>query len=114
MPHVTLEFSEGLEQTHDFQAICNDLFTVLAAHEEFDADALKIRATPVAFYRIGTDPQTFVHATLLLMQGRSETTRAALNALILDALASALPGVGSITVQEVEMNRTSYAKRLSR
>ncbi|SDW15667.1 5-carboxymethyl-2-hydroxymuconate isomerase [Ruegeria halocynthiae] len=113
MPHVTLEFSQGLDQAHDFQAICEQLFSVLAKHEEFDASALKIRATPVQYYRIGTDPQTFVHATLLLMQGRDEVTRTQLNTIILDVLSAAMPEVGSITVQEVEMNRASYAKRLS-
>ncbi len=113
MPHVSLEFSKGIEQTHDVQAICERLFSVLAQHPEFDADTIKIRATPVAYYRIGSEPQSFVHATLLLMQGRDEATRTALNALILDALAGAMPQVGSITVQDVQMNRTSYAKRLA-
>ncbi len=114
MPHVTLEFSQGIEQAHDVQAICDRLFEVLADHPEFDADAIKIRATPVTYYRIGSEPQSFVHATLLLMQGRDEPTRTALNALVLDVLANALPQVGSITVQDVQMNRASYAKRLAR
>ena len=113
MPHVTLEFSAGLEQSHDFQAICEQLYTVLAGHEEFDPPTLKIRATPVPFSRIGTDPQTFIHATLLLMQGRDEATRAGLNAIILDVLAKTMPEVGSITLQDVEMTRATYVKRLS-
>ncbi|RLK11369.1 5-carboxymethyl-2-hydroxymuconate Delta-isomerase [Ruegeria conchae] len=113
MPHVTLEFSAGLEQSHDFQAICEQLYSVLAGHEEFDPPTLKIRATPVPFSRIGTEPQTFVHATLLLMQGRDEATRTGLNATILDVLAKTMPEVGSITVQDVEMTRATYAKRLS-
>ncbi len=113
MPHVSLEFSAGLEQSHDFQAICEQLYTVLAGHEEFDPPTLKIRATPVPFSRIGTEPQTFVHATLLLMRGLDEATRAGLNATILDVLAKTMPEVGSITVQDVEMTRATYAKRLS-
>ena len=113
MPHVTLEFSKGIEQIHDVQAICDRLFSALADHPEFDANTIKIRATPVAYYRIGSEPQSFVHATLMLMQGRDEVMRTALNALILDVLAGAIPEVGSITVQDVQMNRASYAKRLA-
>lgn len=113
MPHATLEFSEGIEQTHDVQAICDQLFVALAEHPEFDPSTLKIRATPVPYSRIGTEPQTFIHATLLLMQGRDEETRAELNAIILDVLAASAPTVGSITVQDVEMTRATYAKRLS-
>ncbi|WP_170417958.1 5-carboxymethyl-2-hydroxymuconate Delta-isomerase [Ruegeria atlantica] len=112
MPHVTLEFSKGIEQAHDVQAICDQLFAELAEHPEFDAETIKIRATPVEYYRIGTDPQSFVHATLLLMQGRDEATRSELNAAILDVLSAALPEVGSLTVQDVQMSRASYAKRL--
>ena len=113
MPHVTLEFSKGIEQVHDIQTICDQLFAVLAEHPEFDAETIKIRATPVEYYRIGTDPQSFVHATLLLMQGRDEATRSELNAAILEVLSAALPEVGSITVQDVQMNRASYAKRVA-
>ncbi|CUH42122.1 5-carboxymethyl-2-hydroxymuconate Delta-isomerase [Ruegeria atlantica] len=86
---------------------------MLAEHREFDAETIKICAIPVEYYRIGTDPQTFVHATLLLMQGRDEATRSELNAAVLEVLSAALPEVGSITVQDVQMNRASYAKRLA-
>ncbi len=113
MPHITLEFSAGLEKTHDFQAICEQLYSVLAAHEEFDAPTLKIRATSFPYFRIGTEPQTFIHATLLLLQGRDEATRAELNAIILNVLAASAPTVGSITVRDVEIDRATYAKRLS-
>ncbi|UWR06395.1 MULTISPECIES: 5-carboxymethyl-2-hydroxymuconate Delta-isomerase [Ruegeria] len=113
MPHVVLEFSAGLEQSHDFQAICEELYTVLAEHEQFDAPTLKIRAMPIPYSHIGTDPQTFIHATLFLMQGRDEPTRTELNAIILDVLTAAAPTVGSITVRDVEMNRATYAKRLA-
>lgn len=113
MPHVTLEFSKSLDDTHDFQMICERLHAVLAKHDEIDASALKIRAAPIAYSYIGTQPQTFVHATLLLMRGRDEPTRAELNAIILDVLAQTMPEVGSITVQDVEMTRATYAKRLA-
>jgi 5-carboxymethyl-2-hydroxymuconate isomerase len=74
---------------------------------------LKIRATSFPYFRIGTEPQTFIHATLLLLQGRDEATRAELNAIILNVLAASAPTVGSITVRDVEIDRATYAKRLS-
>lgn len=113
MPHVVIEFSKGLEQTNDMQLVCNQVFTVLADHDAFeDPTAIKIRATPIEFFRIGSEPQTFVHATLRLMKGRDELTRKQLNEAILGALVTALPGVGSITVQDAEMTRETYARRL--
>lgn len=112
MPHVVLEYSQGVEDSCDMQALCEDLFQALASQETFDASAIKVRATPVTFFRIGTEPQSFVHAMLMLMDGRDEPTRRALNACVLDVLAKSLPGVGSLTVQDVEMCRATYAKRV--
>lgn len=113
MPHVSIEFSKGLEKTNDMQLVCNQLFEVLAAQDAFqDPSVIKIRATPVAFFRIGSEPQSFVHATLLLMAGRDEKTRTHLNNTILQVLSKALPNVGSITVQDVEMTRATYAGRV--
>lgn len=112
MPHVTIEFAKGLEQTYDMQKLCDQLFEVLAAKSAFDAADIKIRASRVDYYRIGTEPQSFVHATLLLMQGREESVRLDLNQTILDVLRSFLPDVGSITVQDVEMVRATYLKSL--
>ncbi|NSX55671.1 5-carboxymethyl-2-hydroxymuconate Delta-isomerase [Parasulfitobacter algicola] len=113
MPHVSVEFSKGLEQTNDIQSVCNQLFATLCDQDAFeDPSVIKIRATPIEFFRIGSEPQTFVHATLLLMQGRSESTRTHLNKAILDVLSKALPDVGSITVKDVEMTRATYASRV--
>ena len=112
MPHVVIEFSKGLEQTNDMQSMCDQVFEVLAAHGEFDASAIKVRATPIEFYRAGTELQTFVHATLFLIEGRDELTRTHLNRVIIEVLGKAFPEVGSITVREAEITLASYAKRL--
>ncbi|QDY70978.1 5-carboxymethyl-2-hydroxymuconate Delta-isomerase [Qingshengfaniella alkalisoli] len=112
MPHVRVEFSKGLEDSHDMQALCERLFDALAGQDDFDAPAIKVRATAAEFFHIGTEPQTFAHATLMLMGGRDEDTRKRLNQVILDVLAEQLPDVGSLTVQDLEMTRTTYARRL--
>jgi|TARA_B110000908_G_C10265839_1_gene463831 5-carboxymethyl-2-hydroxymuconate isomerase len=112
MPHVSIEFSKGLEQTADIQSICNDVFEVLAGQSTFpDASVIKVRASAVDYIRIGRDPQTFAHATLSLMAGRDEPTRKHLNDVILDVLIKALPDVSNLTVQEVKMTSATYAKR---
>ena len=113
MPHVSIKFSEGLEQTNDIQSICNDVFTALADQGSFpNAAAIKVRAVPVAYFGVGTDPQTFAHATLSLMSGRDDATRLRLNQTILGVLEKALPDVASLTVQEIEMTAATYAKRV--
>lgn len=113
MPHVSIEFSKGLEQTADIQSICNDVFEALADQSTFpDASVIKVRASAVDFVRLGWDSQTFAHATLSLMAGRDEPTRKHLNGVILGVLIKALPNVQSLTVQEIEMTSATYGNRI--
>ena len=113
MPQVTIEFSRGIEQTHDMQALCETLFQALAAEAEVASpSAVKVRARAVDFYRNGTEPPSFAHATFLLLDGRDEATRKHLNQRILTVMKTALPTVGSLSVHEVEMTRSTYAKHV--
>jgi 5-carboxymethyl-2-hydroxymuconate isomerase len=113
MPQVTIEFSRGLEKAHDIQALCEDLFQALAAEDEVtDPATVKIRARAVDFFRNGTEPDSFAHATFLLLDGRDEATRKHLNHRILSVMQAALPDVGSLSVHDVEMTRATYAKRV--
>ncbi|HSG55600.1 MAG TPA: 5-carboxymethyl-2-hydroxymuconate isomerase, partial [Paracoccaceae bacterium] len=99
MPHVTIEYSETLDASHDLHAMCEDMFQALAAHPAIpQPETLKIRALPCPFSRIGTTPNSFVHATLGLLPGRDDATKADLAQTILEALDKALPDVGSLSV----------------
>ena len=61
--------------------------------------------------RIGVEPQSFAHATLLLLPGRDEATRSALAQIILTELETMLPDVGSLTVRLTGLN-PPYLKRM--
>jgi 5-carboxymethyl-2-hydroxymuconate isomerase len=113
MPHVSIEFSDGLEQNYDIQLLCKNVFAALADQPDFpNPAAIKIRAQPVSFFCLGSGIQTFVHATFSLLSGRDEPTRKRLNLVILNALENALPDVASLTVQDVQMSNVTYAKRV--
>lgn len=112
MPHVSIEFSNGISKVHDMQHICEELFLSLSNDPAFVPSELKIRAMPIDYYRLGSDPQSFVHATLLLLEGRDVPTKKRLNTTILNTLRKHLPDVGSITVQEREITRETYQKSL--
>ncbi len=81
MPHLTLEHSADVETCHDISALCTALFEALAAHPAVpDPRSLKIRALPCPHWHIGTEPQSFAHATLLLLPGRDTATRSDMSA----------------------------------
>ena len=112
MPHVAIEHSKDLDATHDLQALCDDLWEKFAAHASVKSpDTVRIRTIAATASRIGVEEQTFAHATLLLIPGRDEATRAELAQMVMDALQAHLPDVGSLTVRLTDLN-PPYLKRM--
>ncbi|SDF56974.1 5-carboxymethyl-2-hydroxymuconate isomerase [Celeribacter baekdonensis] len=112
MPHVVIDFSTGLEDSYDMDLLCKSVFDALILDVEINAPALKIRARPQPYFHIGTEPQTFAHATLYLLAGRADDTKARLSDIVLHAMDTVLPSVGSLSVDVRDMNKTAYAKRV--
>lgn len=112
MPHIVIEHSAGMDQTHDLQALCDTLWEAFAQHRSVNGpDTVRVRCIAATASRIGVEPQSFAHATLLLLPGRDEAVRAELAQMILDALTIALPEVGSLTVRLTDLN-PPYLKRM--
>lgn len=112
MPHVVIEHSAGLDQSHDLQTLCDRLWQAFADHPAINGpDTVRVRTIAATASRIGVEPQSFAHATLLLLPGRDDTTRHDLAQLILDMLQAALPDVASLTVRLDDINQP-YLKRM--
>jgi len=112
MPHIIIEHSKGLEDSHNLQSLCDDLWKMFAEHPAVNGpDTVRTRTMPATASRIGVEPQTFAHATLLLLPGRSDETKAELAKMILDTLDAHLPDVGSLTVR-LDRIEQPYIKRM--
>lgn len=112
MPHIVIEHSKGLEDTHDLQALCDTLWEAFAHHDAITApDTVRVRTIAATASRIGIEPQSFAHATMLLLPGRSDETRTEFAQTILSTLDAALPDVGSLTVRLDHLNQP-YLKRM--
>jgi len=112
MPHLIVDHSANVADTHDMGTFCTTLWEGAAATGHFkDTSAIKVRCLPCAHWHIGTQPQSFVHVTVRILEGRSPETRADLSAQILALLETALPDVGTISVDIREFEKASYVKR---
>ncbi len=112
MPHIVIEHSKGLDQSHDLQALCERLWQDFATHSSVTGpETVRVRTIAATASRIGVEPQTFAHATLMLLPGRDEDTRMDLAQITMAALESALPDVGSLTVRLTDLNQP-YLKRM--
>jgi 5-carboxymethyl-2-hydroxymuconate isomerase len=109
MPHLIVQHSANVEASH---ALCDALYDALAAHDAIPhPESLKVRTLPCAHWRIGTEPQSFVHADLLLLPGRDDPTKADLAQTVLAVLQSHLPHVGSLSVDIGQLS-AAYTKRV--
>lgn len=120
MPHITIEVSPELADFNSARAL-ERVNRVLAESGQFEDADIKSRILRLLDVRVGASapPQGFVHATLQLLAGRNQETRAALSAAVLEALVGSLPPAAAggqrpvqVSVDVVEMDRAAYAKRV--
>lgn len=109
MPHLIIQHSTNVAAD---DALCDALFQALAAHDAIpQPESLKIRTLPCPHWRIGTNPQSFAHADLLLLKGRDDATKADLARAILTVMELHLPQVGALSVDIGELS-DAYTKRV--
>ena len=123
MPQIIIEHSKGLEellqvpQQQDvpetntvpvMQKICDEIWESFAKHPSVNGpETVRVRSICASASRIygggggGSlrDNQSFVHATLLLLPGRSDETRKELAQIIMDTFQTYLPDVQSLSVR---------------
>ncbi len=109
MPHLIVQHSTDVVAG---DALCQALFDALAAHDAVPhPESLKVRTLPCPHWRVGTEPQSFAHADLLLLKGRDATTKADLAQTVLDVMDSFLSDVGALSVDVGELT-DAYVKRV--
>ena len=113
MPHLVLEYSAELADSHNIAALVDDLFDTACAHPAFAANPAAVKARSIACEnaRSGVTPQSFAHLTVCLLTGRTTEVRADLAEALLAVMDRHLPDVGSLSVEPVEMDTETYRKR---
>ena len=112
MPHLLLEYSAPLVDDPQIQQTLAQLHMAVCRCELFIESHIKLRAYPSDHYLVGGESQPFIHLQARIKPGRSDVQKSQLSEALLESL-SAQPWVkGVITVEVVEMDNKSYAKRL--
>ena len=101
MPHLSLEHSADLAKSHDLSALADALFAGASAHPAFSANPapIKIRMIPCTHVRMGTQPETFAHLSVLMLPGRDAATKQALAGALLAVLDEHLGDIGCLSVE---------------
>lgn len=110
MPHVIIEFTEGMASDVHIELLLDALHTRIAATGLFEAEHIRLRAYPIRFHRCGGSRSHFLHAQLRIHTGRSDAQKSALSSAVLATLREQALAAEVITVEVVELERASYRK----
>jgi 5-carboxymethyl-2-hydroxymuconate isomerase len=120
MPHLTLEYSNNLPATVDFDSLFARLHATLAGAGPFPLAQIKSRAVPHDVFRVGAGAPdaVFVHLTLEILSGRDVEARRRIAASLLEALRETFAGAWDarpcdLTVSVRELERETYAKAMN-
>ena len=118
MPHLVIELTENTRLSCSQDELLDETNAALLATGQFEEPAIKSRCVTLGTYRQGVEPldRAFVHARLSILDGRDLATRKALGQTVCDTLAEAVRhsadgGNVSVTVEVLEMERASFAKK---
>ena len=113
MPHIVIEYSKSLSDEVDIQALCQDAVDCAFASGLFgQLSDVKSRAIGYETTVINLPSPSFVHVTIWLLDGRTDSQKAELTAAMADKMDARLPAIGSLTVDIRDMQRNTYAKRV--
>lgn len=113
MPHCIVEYSADLKEQVSIPQILKQLFDLLEQSAEFESAAIKLRAQAFSDVFSGLPEHSFMHIRLHILSGRSPQQKRALTSALVDGLSAQMSMVKSLTAEVVDIERESYAKRLT-
>ncbi|CAH6898562.1 5-carboxymethyl-2-hydroxymuconate isomerase [Vibrio chagasii] len=108
MPHCIIEHSS----TINAEQLNKEVFLGALNSELFEADGRDIKVRSIAYenYQTGTEKEDFIHVTVRILSGRSDTDKATLSETVMTQLLALSLSRASITVEVLDMDRNSYGK----
>jgi len=113
MPHCIIEYANQPELISHVDAFIDGVFQGALSSQLFEAEHIKIRAMAFDHYQVGEGDKSFVHVMAKILSGRTLEQRQTLANCILEQLNFCELKNISYTVEVIEMERASYAKKVS-
>lgn len=114
MPHLVMEYARELEVSHDIPTILNAVHDAAKASGYFTPSAIKSRAHPFPYYRVGDlgSDGMFIHLTVSVLKGRTSKEKYELSQLLCRTLTESVDFIGSVSVDVCDLDEEVYSKRL--
>lgn len=112
MPHFVIEQSNALLTKEDRQDAMRITGQIGANCGFISATDIKIRIADFTDFILLDGRKSFLHITVHLLLGRTETQKAALTSALRIALVERFPDIGSLSFSCTDMDPVSYKKHL--
>lgn len=108
MPHLIIEFSHELASDERLGSMMQAVHESAFSSGLFEESHIKIRMIPIRYYLTANSRDSFLHAQLRILSGRTPEQKKMLSQAVLAAIQDQHWPVKRITVEVVDMDRDSY------
>jgi len=110
MPHIIIEYADDVISQQGAQLLVDTVYVAVEESGMFAPLNIKVRAVPVAVYRLGISGEGFIHVQCRIHAGRAVEAKKSLTNSIIDALRDLSVDVAVMTAEVIDMDRDSYSK----
>jgi len=112
MPHFVIDYSRDIETRYDMDKIMQIAFDAGVASGVMQGIDIKVRMQPFDHYRMANKGDSFLHLSVFLLAGRTDTQKEHVSLGLRTALTDYLTTVTAVSIDIRDMNTTAYKKRL--
>ncbi|WNZ55269.1 5-carboxymethyl-2-hydroxymuconate Delta-isomerase [Microbulbifer sp. JMSA004] len=112
MPHLIIEYAKNLEEKISIAALVSSAQEAMHRSGLFASHNIKTRAKSYDQFIAGDNGNSFIHAEIRLLEGRSTREREALSSAVFNSLCQFAEGVPAVSVEVREMDASCYSKRV--
>jgi len=110
MPHCIIEYSQNLEKIVSCEQLITAVYQGALSSQLFAGNDIKVRSLSFENYQCGSTKSPFIHVVTKILSGRTLEQRSKLSQAILTELKKLDCPATSLTVEIVEIEKSSYAK----
>ncbi len=111
MPHIIVEYSDDIASKRSIDGLCLRLFEGAVDTQLFgEGQTIKVRAHACQNVFMGNGDQSFVHAELRMLPGRTAEQKQSATQTLLNVLVAELPEVTNLSVDCADLS-DAYAKQ---
>ncbi|GHF27843.1 hypothetical protein GCM10017044_23740 [Kordiimonas sediminis] len=110
MPHIIIEYSADIEKSESAQKLMQTAHDVAMESGQFGEADIKVRTLRFDQALVGGKPDSFLHVTVQLLDGRTDDVKKALTMAMIDGYSRLNLKLGCLSANAQDTIRAVYSK----